>query len=72
MDETRLFSVVHNDRTRGSSLNLEHRKFRTNMQKNLFMVRVMEPWNRLPREAVVSPSMGIFKTHLDAYLCNLL
>ena len=38
----------------------------------LFMVRVMEHWNRLPREVVESPSMEIFKTHLDAYLCHLL
>ena len=41
------------------------------MQKN-FTVRVMEQWNRLPREDVESPSMEIFKTHLDAYLCDLL
>ena len=42
------------------------------MLKNFFMVRVMEHWNRLHREAVESPSMEIFKTHLDAYLCDLL
>ena len=42
------------------------------MQKSFFTVRVMEHWNRLPREAVESPSMEIFKTSLDAYLCNLL
>jgi len=41
------------------------------MQKN-FMVRVTEHWNRLPREAVESPYMEIFQTHLDLYLCNLL
>ena len=34
-------------------------------------VRVMEHWNRLPREAVASPSLEKFKTLLDAYLCNL-
>ena len=42
------------------------------MGKNFFTVRVTEHWNRLPREAVESPSLGIFKTCLDAYLCNLL
>ena len=35
------------------------------------MVRVMEHWNRLPRE-VVESLLEIFKTRLDAYLCNLL
>ncbi|KFZ68712.1 hypothetical protein N338_06010, partial [Podiceps cristatus] len=47
---------------------LEHRKFRTNMRKNFFTVRVTEHWNRLPREGVESPSLEIFKPCLDAYL----
>ena len=44
--------------------------FRAN--PSLFTVGVMEYWNRLPKEAVESPSMQIFKTYLDAYLCDLL
>lgn len=40
--------------------------------KLLFMVMVTEHWKRLPREVVESPSMEIFKTQLDAYLCHLL
>lgn len=31
-----------------------------------------EQWNKLPRVAVESPPMDIFKTCLDAYLCNIL
>ena len=71
-DITNLFSAVCGDRTRGNSHKLQHRKFCTNMQRNFFIVRVMERWNRLPREIVGSPSLEIFKTHLDAYLCSLL
>ena len=71
MDESRLFSVVHTIKIRINGLKLEHRMFLTNMWKNSFMIRVMEHWNKLPSEVVESP-MEIFKTHLDAYLCNLL
>jgi len=39
---------------------------------NFFPLRVTEPWPRLPREAVESPSLEIFQTHLDAVLCPLL
>jgi len=42
------------------------------MRKNFFPLRVMEPWPRLPREAVESPSLEIFQPRLDAVLCSLL
>jgi len=67
----RLLSVVHGDRTRGNGHKKKHRKFRTNMHKNFFTERVTEHWTRLPREVVDSPFLETFKTHLDAYLCNL-
>ena len=68
MDEASIFSVVH----RSNGPKPEHRKFCTNMHNNFFMVKVIEHQNNLPREVVESPSMEIFKTHLDAYLCSLL
>jgi len=56
-DEARLFSVVPSDRTSGSGHKLKHRKFRLNMSKNFFPLRVMEHWNRLPRDIVDSHSL---------------
>ena len=46
--------------------------FRLNPRKNFFPLRVTEPWPRLPRGAVESPSLEIFKTRLDKVLYSLL
>jgi len=68
----RVFSVVPSDRTRGNGHKLKQRKFQLKMRKNFFTLRVMEPWTRLPRDVVESPSLDILKNHLDAVLCSLL
>jgi len=71
-DGAGLFSAVPNDRTRGNGHEWKDRKFQLNMRKNFFPLRVTEHWNRLPRVVVDSPSLEIFKTHLDKVLCSLL
>jgi len=41
-------------------------------RKNFFPLRVPEPWPRLPRVVVESPSLEIFQPRLDVVLCPLL
>ncbi|KFQ06178.1 hypothetical protein N329_09713, partial [Haliaeetus albicilla] len=43
---------------------LKHMRFPLNIRKHFFTVRMTEPWHRLPREVVESPSLEIFKSHL--------
>lgn len=42
-----------------------------NARKTFFTVRVVKHCNRLPREFMESPSVGIVKTQLDVVLGNV-
>jgi len=64
--------VVPSDRTRGNGHKLKPRKLQLKTRKNFFTLRVTEPWPRLPREVVESPSLEIFKIWLAVVLCSLL
>ncbi|KFQ05860.1 hypothetical protein N329_00691, partial [Haliaeetus albicilla] len=50
---------------------LKEGRYRLDVWRKFFTVRVVKHWNRLPREAVDAPSLEVFKARLDGALSNL-
>ncbi|KFR17428.1 hypothetical protein N306_13152, partial [Opisthocomus hoazin] len=50
---------------------LREGRFKLDVRKKFFTMRVVEPWNRLPREMEDAPSLEAFKAGLDRALSNL-
>jgi len=59
------FERVDNSRIRGNGFKSKEGRFRLDVRGKFFTVRVVRCWNRLPREAVDAPSLGLFKSSLD-------
>ncbi|GAB0185465.1 hypothetical protein GRJ2_001011800 [Grus japonensis] len=66
-----LFTRAWSDRTRGNGFKLKEGRFRLDIRKKLFTVKVMRYWNRYPRDAVAAPSLEVFKSRLDGALGNV-
>ena len=83
-DMLRVYKLLHKDydvicnylnqagstRTRGHSLKLKKMKPRLDIRKNYFGLRVVDNWNSLPENVVISKDINIFKGRLDKVWCN--
>jgi len=64
------FTRACSDRTRDDGFKVKEGRFRLDMRKKLFTMRVVRCWHRLPREAVAAPSLAVFNARLDGALSN--
>jgi len=70
-DKENAFSRACCNRTRNNGFKLSKGRFRLDIRKNFFTVKVVKHWNRLLREKVEAPSLETFKARLDGALWNL-
>jgi len=69
--EEGLSITVCSDRMRGSGFKLEEGRFRPDIRKKFFTVRVVRHWNRLSRDVVDAPRLEAVKARLDGSSSNL-
>ena len=58
--------------TRNNGLKLAKGRFRLDIRRRYFMVRVARIWNQLPSEVVLAPVLGVFKRRLDKHLARVI
>jgi len=66
-----LFTRACSDRARRNGCKLKEGRFRLDIRKKFFTMRVVKLWNGFPREAVDATSLEVFKSRLDGALSNL-
>jgi len=62
---------VCSDRRRANGSKLKEGRFRLDIRKKFFTMRVVKHWNRMPRGAVDARSLAVFQARLDGALSNL-
>ena len=58
-------------RTRSHGSKPAEGRFRLDVRKKFFMLRVVRPWPRLPREVVKAPALETLQARLDGALSSL-
>jgi len=59
-------------RTKGNGFKLKEGRFRLDIRKKFFTMRVVRQWNKLPREVADAPSLETSRVKLDGALSNLI
>lgn len=70
-DRAKLFTVLHDERTKCSGHKMKQEMLKLHIRKHLFPMRTVRQWSRFPREVVLSLSLEIFNTWLDTVFSNL-
>jgi len=70
-DGDNLCSEACCDRTRSNGFKLREGRFRLDIRKKFFTMRVVKHWNGLSREVVEVPSLEALKARLDGALSSL-
>jgi len=70
-DGENIFSRACCNRTRGNGFKLREGRFKLDVRKVFFPMRVVKHWSRMLREVVEAPSLETFKAKLDGALSNL-
>jgi len=71
-DGDRIFSRACSDRTRHNGFKLKKGRFRLDIRKKFFTMRVMKNRTTFPRKVVGAPPQETFKVRLDKALSNLI
>ena len=67
LDSSEMFKSPTDGRTRGHPYKLFKDRVTTSLRRRFFANRVIDLWNELPEEVVVSPNVDTFKERLDKY-----